>query len=89
MKKTKQSVGLQLMGGQGYCDEQVGEKTEKGRCYQVIKTMENTNEEVGEKFEMGGCYRAINNGQQGAIKLINAMYRWMILTLDVKNVDLN
>ena len=88
MKKTKQSVGLQLMGGQGYCDEQVGEKT-KGRCYQVIKTMENTNEEVGEKFEMGGCYRAINNGQQGAIKLINAIYRWMILTLDVKNVDLN
>ena len=66
MKKTKQSVGLQLMGGQGYCDEQ-----------------------VGEKFEMGGCYRAINNGQQGAIKLINAIYRWMILTLDVKNVDLN
>ncbi|RVW95249.1 Protein SRG1 [Vitis vinifera] len=24
--QTKQSVGLQLMGGQGYCDEQVGEK---------------------------------------------------------------
>ena len=46
--------------------------------------MDNTNEHVGGKFEMGGYYQAINNGQQEAIKLINALYRWMILTLDAK-----
>ena len=46
--------------------------------------MDNTNEHGGGKFEMGGYNQVINNGQEGAIKLINVLYRWMILTLDAK-----
>ena len=46
--------------------------------------MDNTNEHGGGKFEMGGYNQVINNGQEGAIKVINVLYRWMILTLDAK-----